>query len=135
MAETGVAGAWPAASAAASPAKYGAALVTAAEEDLPYGLPMSVAVEGEHLVVSLRGEIDVGNAEVLPAALLAATSGSDTSVMIDIGEVTFLDSSGLRAILICEATLRREDISLKVRNPTEQARRVFEITGLRHLLV
>jgi anti-sigma B factor antagonist len=108
--------------------------VTAAEE-LPYGLPMSVAVEGEHLVVSLRGEIDVGNAEVLPAALLAATSAFDTSVMIDIGEVTFLDSSGLRAILICEATLRREDISLKVRNPSEQARRVFEITGLRHLLV
>jgi hypothetical protein len=35
---------------------------------------------------------------------------------------------------MCEATLSREDITLKVRNPSEQSRRVFEISGLRHLL-
>lgn len=107
--------------------------MTAAEE-LPYGLPVSVAVEGDDLVVYVKGDIDIGNADGLPAALLAATSGTDTSVLIDIAEVTFLDSSGLRAILICEATLSREGITLKVRNATEQSRRVFEISGLRHLL-
>ena len=95
---------------------------------------MAVTVEGSDLVVYLKGEIDISNAESLPAALLAATDGSDTTVLIDIGDVTFLDSSGLRAILMCEATLSREDIALKVRNPSEQSRRVFEISGLRHLL-
>lgn len=105
-----------------------------ASDELPYGLPLAVTVEGDSLVVYLRGEIDISNAEGLPATLLAAADGSDTSVVIDIAEVTFLDSSGLRAILMCEATLSREDIRLKVRNPSEQSRRVFEISGLRHLL-
>jgi anti-sigma B factor antagonist len=106
--------------------------VTAAEQ-LPDGLPVSVAVEGDDLVVYLSGEIDISNADGLPSTLFAAASG-DRKVLIDIGQVSFLDSSGLRAILICEATLSREGVSVKVRNPTDQSRRVFEISGLRHLL-
>ena len=112
--------------------RYRAAIVTAAQE-FPDGLPVSVEVEGDRLVVYLSGEIDISNADGLPAALFAAAS-ADRAVVIDIGEVSFLDSSGLRAILICEATLSREGIEVKVRNATDQSRRVFEISGLRHLL-
>lgn len=106
--------------------------VTSAKQP-PNGLPMTVSVEGDQLVIALSGEIDISNAEGLPAALLAATNG-DPKVVIDIADVTFLDSSGLRAILMCEASLSRSDVVLKVRNPSPQARHVFEITQLVHLL-
>ena len=89
--------------------------------------------EGDGVVVALSGEIDLANAASLPAVVAGVVNG-DTSVVIDLTDVTFLDSSGLRAILICEASLAAQGVSLRVAHPTLHVRRVFEITSLGHLL-
>jgi len=98
------------------------------------GLPIAVSIEGEHLVISLAGEVDLSNAGVLTTAISAATSESDAAVLIDIAEVSFVDSAFLRTVVLCQQALARHGISVKVRNPNEQARRVFEITHLTELL-
>jgi anti-anti-sigma factor len=97
------------------------------------GLDVSFAVDGRYLVVALRGEIDAANVAALPTVVAGASNGDD-AVRLDIGDVTFLDSSLLRAILACEAMLAATGVELKVRRPTEQARRIFEITSLSYLL-
>jgi anti-anti-sigma factor len=97
------------------------------------GLEVSVSIEGDGVVVALSGEIDLANAASLPAVVAGVVNG-DTSVVIDLTDVTFLDSSGLRAILICEASLAAQGVSLRVAHPTLHVRRVFEITSLGHLL-
>jgi anti-sigma B factor antagonist len=94
---------------------------------------MSFAIDGDHLVISLEGEIDAANADALPAAVCAAVNG-DKSVLIDISQVSFLDSSFLRAILLCTAGLEADGVEVRVRNPRSQARRLFETTGLTHML-
>ena len=99
----------------------------------PAGLAVSVSIDGDGVVVALSGEIDMANAASLPAVVAGVVNG-DTSVVIDLTEVTFLDSSGLRAILICEASLAAQGVSLRVAHPTIHVRRVFEITSLSHLL-
>jgi anti-anti-sigma factor len=71
--------------------------------------------------------------DALPTVVAGASSGDD-AVRLDIADVTFLDSSLLRAILECEARLAATGVELKVRRPTEQARRIFEITSLSYLL-
>jgi anti-sigma B factor antagonist len=94
---------------------------------------MSFAIDGDHLVISLEGEIDAANADALPAAVCAAVNG-DKSVLIDISQVSFLDSSFLRAILLCTAGLEADGVEVRVRNPRSQARRLFETTGLTRML-
>jgi anti-anti-sigma factor len=97
------------------------------------GLQAEVRTSGDHVVVALNDEIDISNADLLPATVAAAVDG-DKAVLIDLSGVTFLDSSGLRAILVCEDSLAHEGISVKVVNPSDQSRRIFEICGLTHLL-
>lgn len=103
--------------------------------DDPHGAGLAVnwLIDGQHVVIALSGEIDLANVDALPDAIAGAI-GRDSSVRIDIADVTFLDSSLLRLLLICEASCARRGVELKVRNPTDQARRIFELTRLTSLL-
>ncbi len=105
-------------------------------DDLPMSSPgFEVAFDVEHgtLVIELAGEIDMANAEALPAIVAGAVNG-DTSVRIDISGVTFLDSALLRSLLMCQARLALDGVDVKVRNPSPQAQSIFEITNLTSLL-
>lgn len=97
------------------------------------GLAVDWSIDGRHVVIALSGEIDLANVDALPGAIAGAI-GSDSSIRIDIAGVTFLDSSLLRLLLICEANCAQRGIELKVRNPTDQARRIFELTSLTALI-
>jgi len=55
-------------------------------------------------------------------------------VLLDIQNVSFVDSSFLGAVILCAQRLAERGTELKVRNPSHQARRVFETTNLTHLL-
>lgn len=97
------------------------------------GMSLATRLDGPHLVVFLGGEIDISNAELLPQFVVGACLGCE-SVRIDIAHVTFLDSSLLRALLICQAEFIQAGVDFKVRNATDQARRIFEMTSLGSLL-
>jgi anti-anti-sigma factor len=94
---------------------------------------MSVAVEGEHVVISLIGEVDIANAGLLPDRVSTVVDGHN-SVRLDLAQVTFLDASALRGFLMCEAGLGRKGVDLKLRNVPDHARRIFEVTSLTHLI-
>ncbi len=49
---------------------------------------------------TLRGEIDVANADQLQRRLRDACDAHGSRIEIDMAEVTFIDSSGLRALLL-----------------------------------
>lgn len=105
-------------------------------DDMPMSSPgfeVAFNVEHETLVIELAGEIDLDNAEALPAIVAGAVNG-DASVRIDIAGVTFLDSALLRSLLICQARLAVDGVDVKVRNASPQARSIFEMTNLASLL-
>ncbi len=55
-------------------------------------------------------------------------------VVIDLRQVEFLDSTGLRVILSADARSRRDGFKLEVINGPEQVRHVLELTGMdKHL--
>jgi anti-anti-sigma factor len=62
-----------------------------------YGLSMRLA-EGSPPVLHVRGELDMANAEEFGAALRAAMS-ADSTVVVDLAELTFIDVAGIRAIV------------------------------------
>ncbi len=73
----------------------------------------------------LDGELDLATAEDLGVVLGKARS--DGPLILDFSGVSFMDSSGLRALL--EAVRSRDgDGTLVILNPTPAVRRVFDIT-------
>ena len=55
-------------------------------------------------------------------------------VVIDLRQVEFLDSTGLRVILSANARSRSDSFKLEVINGPEQVRHVLELTGMdKHL--
>jgi anti-anti-sigma factor len=98
------------------------------------GMQIASSREGSQLVIAIVGEIDLANADQLGELLSQVVFDTDTCVVLDIGGVSFIDSSFLRAVIVSANALAEQGTDLKVRNPTEQARRVFETTNLTHLL-
>lgn len=79
------------------------------------------------VVLSLRGECDLSNAEQLSSAI-EETGAS--ALLIDLSELDFIDSTGLKVIVSAVKTARRENRWLTLRAGAPPVMRVFEITGL-----
>ena len=76
-------------------------------------------------VVSLVGELDLAEADAFLQWVGANVNGH-REVMLDCSELTFLDSSGIRAIL----RVTSQGTKVVIRRPTPAVRKVLEITGV-----
>jgi len=86
-------------------------------------------------VVSLAGELDLYNAEDVRAALLEACGDEPPVLVVDLAEVTFIDSTALGVLI--EARSRLADRSgFRLAAPGLETRRALEVSGLdRHFSV
>lgn len=83
------------------------------------------------VVVTAAGEIDSSNCASLEDLLRAvADEGASSEVVVDLGEVSFIDSSGLRALIVGQRAIVKADGSLAISAASSSVRRLFEITGL-----
>ena len=85
-----------------------------------------VFADGVH-VVTFRGELDMATATGL-ADWLVEVSGS--TVLIDLDQLTFMDSSGIAVIVEARNRILATGDALMITRPRENVRRVFETTGL-----
>ena len=88
--------------------------------------------EDDVVVVELRGDHDLSTAAGLRDQLTELVEGG-SSVVVELGLVSFMDSTVLGALLggLRRARERGQDFALVVATDTEPAvRRVFELTGL-----
>jgi anti-anti-sigma factor len=74
-----------------------------------------------------NGEIDILG--VLPLVNWIKTT-TGPAIFIDASQITFMDSSGLRALLVAKAELDAEERSLRLLNPSPAVERLFEIAGV-----
>lgn len=83
-------------------------------------------------VLGVAGEIDMASADELRDRLLACLERSD-SLEVDMAGVTFIDSSGLAALvrLRTEAEIAGKDVALV--NVSSSTARLLELTGLQGL--
>jgi anti-anti-sigma factor len=89
------------------------------------------AVEEAGGVQTLRpaGELDIGTAQKLERALLEGREPGDR-VVLDLADLEFIDSTGLRVIVRAAEAARRAGWDLTLRQGTPAVRRVFEISGV-----
>jgi anti-anti-sigma factor len=81
------------------------------------------------LVIALTGELDVGTVEGFNAAVERAVSDSMAAVVADLTRLTFMDSSGLAAMLGALRSLDHVGARLLIACANPTVLRVFEITG------
>jgi anti-sigma B factor antagonist len=85
---------------------------------------------GDALVVAITGEIDMATAPEVSRAIDSGQGGAGR-VVVDLSQVTFLDSSALNAFVQSQQELAQHDVAFRIVSPADQAvRNVFEITRL-----
>ncbi len=101
-------------------------------EQLRMGTSVLDDADGRRVVVT--GEVDPLTAPALETILVQALPTSRLTV--DLAGVTFLDSSGLRAIVAANARCAEDGTAFVIAQPSDVARRVLEISGLEaHLTI
>lgn len=96
--------------------------------------PFSVAVSGANggpLVATVAGDVDIATAASLSEAVLAALDEApDRGVVLDFTEVSFMDSSGLRAVLDISRRLDTGRGGLVLLSPNRPVRKLLSLAGL-----
>ncbi|MEU8321510.1 STAS domain-containing protein [Nonomuraea sp. NPDC048881] len=76
--------------------------------------------------VALSGEVDVTNSPAL-ASTLSDSRGGSTYIVVDTGELTFVDLSGLRVLAL--PALPPDERWIRLRNVTPHLRRLLRMMG------
>ncbi|HSD78289.1 MAG TPA: STAS domain-containing protein [Solirubrobacteraceae bacterium] len=91
--------------------------------------------DGATTVLAASGEVDVEGGGELRAAMEQAARERARAVELDLRGVTFLDSSGLSAVLHGARTLDAQGTALATRCPHgSEARLVIEMAGVGRIL-
>ena len=93
-------------------------------------LAMRSAREGGAHVIALAGELDLAGAGLLEDELLRVEATDAEEIVIDLRELEFIDSTGVRLIYMADARARRGDARLAIRRGPRRVHRIFELTDL-----
>ncbi len=94
------------------------------------GVSIDLDRRGGVVVLAVRGEIDMANATDVSTRLLTA-SGDSSSIVLDLGELTYIDSAGIRMLFDLSEQLGRDQRQLVLAvGPDAPVRRALEITKL-----
>ena len=82
-------------------------------------------------VVKLSGEIDLSNVDTLLNEISEAVPNSALGVVVDISDVTYIDSSGIRLLFDLDRRVRTRQQRLGLVVPRDaQIYRILEMTGV-----
>jgi len=85
---------------------------------------------GDSVVVVVRGRLDMVAAPRLREELANVVGDGGSSVIVDLGETTFVDSSGLGAVIAGLKAARQAGGDLRICGATGQVQVALELTNL-----
>ncbi|HEX3391885.1 MAG TPA: STAS domain-containing protein [Solirubrobacteraceae bacterium] len=97
-------------------------------------LEVASAAIDDTVTVTLRGELDLASVGALQERLTAVEQGEPPRIVLDLSELSFIDSSGLRVLLLAHGRAREGGRELVLTQGSDAVQRVFEMTGTRDLL-
>jgi anti-sigma B factor antagonist len=94
-----------------------------------FSVDLSTSECGGHVVVTLRGELDIAHAASVAAAL-AAVAARQPEIVVDLAGLEFIDSSGVAALARGRKHARQAGGDLRLAAPRQQVLRVLTLTRL-----
>jgi anti-sigma B factor antagonist len=89
---------------------------------------------GEQVTVSLKGELDLSTVAKVEEELRRVESSDATLLVLDLSGLTFLDSTGLRAVITADERARAQGRRFVIVKGPDAVQRVFAITRLEERL-
>jgi anti-sigma B factor antagonist len=86
--------------------------------------------QGDSHTLSLVGELDIATAPELQASIDRLCEDGAREIVLDLHELSFIDSTGLRLILISGETCGRHGCDFSLTRAQPRAQRLFELTGI-----
>lgn len=88
------------------------------------------SAENGSMHISLSGEIDLANAAVVEDEIRSAVSSQPSAVSVDLTDLSYIDSSGIRILYGLASRLQALRIVLELIVPLESpTRRLIELSG------
>ena len=97
-----------------------------------FGIRIVQAGDATH--IRPTGELDIATTPALEQAIADATTQTGSALVLDLRELTFMDSTGLRTLAQTNARAEADGFSLSIVRGSRQIERVLEISGLGALL-
>lgn len=96
-------------------------------------MDITIDDSGSTATVKLIGRLDISGAATIDLPL-ATLAGSKNGILVDMSEVTFIASIGLRHLVSAAKAVRRRGGLLTLLNPSTAVAEVIETSGLTELL-
>jgi anti-sigma B factor antagonist len=102
---------------------------------------LEISLEEDGRAIVLKGELCLSTADLLSEPLSDAIASGAGSIVVDLTDCTFIDSSGLEALALASWNLaatngdRPVGPKLLVACPPGEVRRILDLTGIDHILI
>jgi stage II sporulation protein AA (anti-sigma F factor antagonist) len=90
--------------------------------------------EKDVLVVSLKGRLDAVTSPVLEKDLMESMAGGERIMVVDLGDLDYISSAGLRTILASTKRLKEKQGRLLLASLKSVVKEVFEISGFSSII-
>jgi anti-sigma B factor antagonist len=97
---------------------------------VPEQLRIDLRHESDRVVVSLEGELDMANAQLLQGTMESDPLVATKTVVLDLQQLTFLDSTSMRVILAARELCWRRGQEFAVTPGSQQVQRLLSVTGV-----
>ena len=90
---------------------------------------LEVAIRGGAASIRLSGELDMLRARRLDEAFIAICSERVSNTDIDASEVSFIDCTGLRSVLVISEEMERRRGAMRIIDPSSPVQRLLQLAG------
>jgi anti-sigma B factor antagonist len=98
--------------------------------EAPEPLAITLRRENDRAVVVMEGELDMANAPLLQGRIESDEIAGAKTIVLDLQQLTFLDSTGLRVILAARELCWRRGQEFAVTPGSQQVQRLLSVTGV-----
>lgn len=85
-------------------------------------------------LITLTGELDAQTAAAFQAEVAAVTEGELDQLVLDMTDLTYLSSAGLRSLVFCRQKLA-DEVRIVVVKPRESVEQTIRMVGFHHSVI
>ena len=93
-------------------------------------LDIAESVREEVVILTLKGRLTLGESNLVRERIAQLVAAGKHNVVVDLGAVEYIDSTGLGILVICFTSLKKQGGALKLVNPNKRNVELLLLTKL-----
>ena len=95
-------------------------------------MPLDIAESAREgvVILTLKGRLTLGESNQIREKIAALAAAGQHNVVVDLGAVDYIDSTGLGILVICFTSLKKQGGALKLVNPNKRNVELLLLTKL-----